>query len=228
MTPPLTYQNIYISEGFVYPDSNANEWIELYNANPYTIYLNNWYIDDVTDSGATPKVFTTTLLPNTYIAIEMTSSLFNNTGDTIQLLDSAKTIKDSITYTGSQQNKSIGRASLSSSTVCIQNPSKGKLNEPCINPNEDTTISTTPTTTPSPSFTPTIAYTPHILGIQTKLLKPTHILRKESYTYEYSKKDKELHEKTKKSEQKTIPILATAYSLLSFLSITAKMIIIRH
>lgn len=229
----LTYQNIYISEGFVYPDSSANEWIELYNANPYTVYLNNWYIDDVTDGGATPKAFTTTLLPNNYVVIEMTSSLLNNTGDTIQLLDSTKTIKDSITYTGSQQNKSIGRTSFSSSTVCIQISSKAKVNEPCINPNEDIySISPSPTSTsaPSPSITRILTYTPtpHTLGIHSKLVRPTHILRKQSHAYEYSRKDKEFHEKTKKSEQKAIPILATAYSLLSFLSITAKMIIVRR
>lgn len=230
-TPSINYQNILISEAFVYPESGSNEWVELYNANAYTVYLNNWYIDDITDGGAIPKVITITLLPNSYVVIEMTTSIFNNTGDTIQLLDSAKMTKDSITYTGSQMNKSIGRTLFSSNTVCIQNPSKATINEACISLNEDTnTISPSPTFTPtlSPPSTPTITYHPKILGTYNKLKKTNHLPQKSTHSYVYSNTEKELHKETIKEGHKAIPLLATAYSLLSFLSITAKMIIVRH
>ena len=84
---PQTYDNMYLSEVMVQPESGNNEWIEVYNANEFEVALDNWYIDDLENEGTTPKKFSLTIDSKGYRVFELSSSMFNNNGDSVRLLD---------------------------------------------------------------------------------------------------------------------------------------------
>lgn len=150
--PSSAYDNIYLSEVFPYPDS-GNEWVELYNSNDFSVRLSNWYIDDSENAGSTPKIFSLDIGPKSYAVFELSSSVFNNDGDSVRLLDFAKTAKDSFEYPAATKEKSFGRTSFASDDFCLQNPSKNGSNGPCINP----TTTPAPTTKITPTSTPLLA-----------------------------------------------------------------------
>jgi hypothetical protein len=131
-TLPSDYSNIFISEVFPYPQTNENEWIELYNNNNFKVCLEKWYIDDGENAGSTPKQISLCLESYSYGAADITSSLFNNSGDSARLLNAEKTEKDSIEYGKIVQGKSIGRISFENDEYCEQEPSKNAPNTDCI------------------------------------------------------------------------------------------------
>ena len=143
-----TYTNVYISEAFVYPQENDAEWIELYNANPYTLTLQNWTLDDISNGGSSPFTFSITIPANSYEVVTITKTMFNNSGDTIRLLDLSGYEKDLLVYIVSQKEKSIGRVNIGGSSLCIQNPTKGSQNTTCLTEN---TTKINNTETPSSS-----------------------------------------------------------------------------
>ncbi len=225
------YDKLYISEAFIYPESGQSEWVEIYNANSFQVSLANWYIDDTADSGSLPRSINITIPPHAYTVLEMNSALFNNAGDTIRLLDQNKILKDSIIYTASQKNMSIGRVNFVSNTICIQTPSKNNANNLCVENSvlEDEDETPTPTRIPdslimpSPAISLTLEYP--IYKEQYYQSQATNPPDHKDYTVtEKSSFKKEINTKP----QTTASLLATAYSLLSFLSIAAKMIITRE
>lgn len=122
-----SYSGIYINEVFPAPESGNKEWIELFNSNTSDITLTNWYVDS--------HQVTVSIPSNGYAVIEMSSSTFTNTGDTIQLLDSSKTVKDTFSYTYSEKGLSWGKDGTSQS-FCLQLPSRGITNNICNSPTE--------------------------------------------------------------------------------------------
>jgi len=135
LTPiPQSYDNIYISEAMVYPQSGNNEWIEIFNNNDYSVSLNNWFIDDIENGGSTPKSFSADIPAKSYYVFNLSSSMFNNGGDSVRLLDNNKNLKDSFEYAGGDQGKTFGRTSLDNDDFCPQEPSSGAANNSCINP----------------------------------------------------------------------------------------------
>jgi len=150
-TPTLTeivFNNIYLSEVMVNPESGENEWVEIYNNNDFAATLNNWYVDDIENGGSTPKVFNLEISAKGYGIFDLNTSVFNNSGDSVRLLDLNKTEKDSFEYSSSEQGKTWGRSSLDDDNFCLQESSKGKENTICINSTSiiiSPTISTAPT-----------------------------------------------------------------------------------
>ena len=138
-TPTLSFliENIYISEVMVSPD-NEDEWIELYNNNDFDVEINNWYIDDIENGGSVPKKFSKKIPKKGYEVIELTASVFNNSGDTVRLLDELHNLKDSFTYSSSKKGKTLGRISFEDNIFCLQNPSKNYLNDNCIDEENET------------------------------------------------------------------------------------------
>lgn len=130
---PISYDNILISEAMVNPPEGEFEWVEVYNGNPKEVLLENWYIDDIADGGGWPKQFSLTIQPYSYQSIELSSSIFNNDGDTVRLLDFDKREKDSFIYRYSQKGKTWARGSLDKKDFCLQEESKNMANGPCIN-----------------------------------------------------------------------------------------------
>ena len=159
-TSLVDYQNISISEVYPYPYSGEQEWIELYNGNSVQVNLDYWYIDDVENGGSTPKSFSLAIDPYSYGSITLSSSIFNNDGDTVRLLDANKNEKDSMEYGKITQGKSMGRISFSEDSYCEQEPSKNSPNSPCISApttqassqtssSQKTTVSTLKTISPA-------------------------------------------------------------------------------
>ena len=130
----ISYDNIFISEVMVYPESRQSEWIELYNNNDFSVSFINWYIDDIENGGATPKQFSELIDAKGYTTITFSSSLFNNDQDNVRLLDFNKIQKDGFEYQNPRQGKSLGRVSFDSESFCEEEPSYGVANTSCISP----------------------------------------------------------------------------------------------
>jgi hypothetical protein len=76
-----------------HPGSGDKEWVELYA--PDGSSLNNYWIDDDTDfssdTGSSAKKQITTTIPGSdsqHVVFELSSSMFNNDGDTVALFSS--------------------------------------------------------------------------------------------------------------------------------------------
>lgn len=151
---PISYNNIYISEVMANPPPGENEWIELFNNNDFSVSLTNWFIDDIENGGSSPKLFSLDIPAKNYGVIKFTSSLFNNTGDSVRLLDFNKSSIDDFEYASTTQEKTLGRTSFDSDEFCLQEPSKGNINNSCINP--------TPTPIPTPQPTHKPANSPYL------------------------------------------------------------------
>lgn len=165
--------NIFISEVMMDPPVGEYEWVEIYNSSDFSISLSNWYIDDIENAGSAPKSFSLTIAANQYAVVELSSSMFNNDGDTVRILDQNKVEKDVVSYLVSIKGKTLSRHSFETQEYCIQDATKNAQNIPCPRPtstptstpaitptltpiNTNSPTSThTPTTTPSPSQTPT-------------------------------------------------------------------------
>jgi len=128
----ISYDNIFLSEVMANPDTNQKEWVEIYNNNDFSVDLTDWYIDDLENSGSSPKSFSLTLAAKSYGVIQPSSSIFNNDTDTVRLLDFNKQEKNSFEYADSEKNKTWGRISFDSDDFCLQEPSLGTMNNPCI------------------------------------------------------------------------------------------------
>lgn len=131
---PSLYKNVYLSEVMVNPTTGEKEWVEIYNDNDFSISLKNWYVDDLENAGSSPKIFSLEISGKSYGVHNLTSSMFNNDGDSVRLLDFNKSLKDDFEYQKTEQGKSFGRASFDSDNFCLQEPSKNFVNNPCINP----------------------------------------------------------------------------------------------
>lgn len=129
-----SYDNIYISEVMVNPPTGEKEWMEIYNDNDFSVSLNNWFIDDQESAGSSPKIFSLIIDAKSYGVADLTSSMFNNDGDSVRLLDFNKNPKDDFEYQETESGKTLGRNSLESDNFCLQEPSKNSANNPCINP----------------------------------------------------------------------------------------------
>ena len=152
---PISYQNIYLSEVYPNPQTGENEWVEIYNANDFTVNLTNWYLDDLENAGSLPKKFSLTIQPKSYAVFNLSTSIFNNDADAVRLLDFEKKEKDSFEYQNSQKGKSFGRISLQDDQFCLQEPSPNQPNSSCLlslltpTPFFSQNSITTPTKTPT-------------------------------------------------------------------------------
>jgi hypothetical protein len=162
-TAQISYDNMYLSEVLVNPPSGDKEWVELYNGNDFAVQLQNWFIDDIENGGASPKTFSLSVPANGYAVLELSTGIFNNDGDSVRLLDFNRSIKDDFDYASSEDGKSWGRSAITDEGVCMQEPTKGTANSGCIGvTNTATTTSNTSsqkaptgTKTPTPTRTPT-------------------------------------------------------------------------
>ena len=176
----LTIDNIYISEVMVDPITGEKEWIEIYNDNDSLASLNGWYIDDLENAGSSPKIFSLEINAKSYAVYNLTSSMFNNDEDNVRLLDFDKKLKDDFEYSKTEQGKTLGRANLDSDDFCLQEPSKGYVNNSCINP--------TPTLiTPTNKIESSVIIPPTKKVItqkaQTNITQTTPNLTKQNYSY---------------------------------------------
>lgn len=97
-TPRPDINGIRIVELYPYPLMNENEWIKIHNTNPISVDLSNWYIDDAEGAGSPPKQFSVLLSSDSTYVIELASSILNNDGDIVRLLNQNGVEKDSFEY----------------------------------------------------------------------------------------------------------------------------------
>jgi len=226
--------NIIITEVMAYPDTSDNEWVELYNNNNFSVTFANWYIDDVENSGSTPKIFSMEIVAHGYSIVNINTSMFNNDGDTVRVLNSYKNEVDSIEYGTSEKGKSLGRVSLENDTFCEQNPSPGHSNNSCISaPTTQSTHTINPTVSPLPS--PTIEQTDTLNLISDtpspKKLDSSFLNNSENnsntFTQPLSEKGQVMGTQTRNDPKRTAIIQSLSYisvvfSLLGIISVLVK------
>lgn len=94
--------SVTINEVLVHPSPGGGEWIEVYN--PNGIDLKSYWVDDDTnfgsDSGSSGKKSFESVQGSTgqYVVLDLSSALFNNTGDIVVLFDGSGTIVDQVQY----------------------------------------------------------------------------------------------------------------------------------
>ncbi len=179
-TPTLTHTpapgGLFINEFMPDPaqdwngDTNGDdndEWIEIYNANAFSVDLNGWMLDDVADGGSTPFVVSgsTTIAPNGFLIFYRadTNITLNNTNDDVRLLRPDASVADTISYKTSAPNASWSRVPDGAnyfSRYCPPTPNASNCS-----------VAATPTFTPTP-FAKTLSLTnfslsPTPIGITT-------------------------------------------------------------
>lgn len=158
----VTPDSILLSEIYPQPSGDSNEWIEIFNDSDRHAYLRDWYIDDVSNGGSAPRIFSMNIAPQSFGVIEFSQQLLNNDGDTVQLLNPQKVVVESFTYTDSQENLSVAKSDLQDSSWCLQIPSRGATNNSCTAPSP--TPTKRPTSTPRPTATPRVGVTKNTAG----------------------------------------------------------------
>ncbi|MEI6326702.1 MAG: lamin tail domain-containing protein [Candidatus Roizmanbacteria bacterium] len=153
----VTPDSIVLSEIFPQPSGDDNEWIEIFNNADQEVQLRDWYIDDVSNGGSAPRIFSMNIAPQSFGVIEFTQQFLNNSGDTVQLLNPQKNVVESFTYADSQESLSIAKSNVRDMAWCLQLPSRGVANGTCIAPSPTPTRH--PTSTPHPTVTPRIGVT---------------------------------------------------------------------
>jgi hypothetical protein len=222
----ISYDNIYISEAMVNPVTGEKEWLEIYNDNDFPVSLKNWYIDDLENAGSSPKIFSLEISAKSYGVFNLSSSMFNNDGDSVRLLDFNKNLKDDFEYEKSEQGKTLGRTRLDLDDFCLQEPSKNSVNNPCINP----ILTTTSICTGQACLTPTINVIAPKTQIYSGLINQTPTLPRRSPAIGGTKAGLTspdiLGISTKINHNNSLinilTILSISYSLLAIISILVK------
>lgn len=221
-TAPVSYDNIYLSEAMVNPVTGEKEWVEIYNNNDFSASLNNWYIDDLENAGSSPKIFSLEINAKNYGVFNL-SSMFNNDGDSVRLLDFNKNLKDDFEYEKSEQGKTLGRTRLDSDDFCLQEPSKNSVNNPCIDPTPSVTpilFVTMGRINPSPTKNALQTKTPILTGRETR---PLQYLSPIPYTQSSNILGISTKINHNNSLINLLAILSISYSLLTIISILFKM-----
>ena len=222
--PQESYAKVYISEAMVYPQTSESEWIELYNDNDFSVDLTNWYIDDIENGGSLPKILNINIEPKSYAVFNLTSSMFNNNGDAVRLLDFNKNFKDGFEYSDGTQGKSWGRTSFENDNFCLQEPTKNLKNSSCLVP----TNSPTPTSNPTPTFFPTLTSGKNI-KVKTSWISPISRFTRNSSNKTAFSTDSGQILGIESNPSQTNPIITSfsiisfSYSLLTIIGILLKM-----
>jgi hypothetical protein len=145
-----TPNELYISEIMTYPAS-GHEWVELYNNSSTEAQLIKWYFDDIDGQGASPQTFTVTVPPFDFTSVELSTSILNNTGDDIRLLDNNLNLIDRLSYNDSKKGYTWGRNNIYSTNVCLENPSPDEKNNDCL-PADTNELTSNPSQKPTPTL----------------------------------------------------------------------------
>lgn len=227
-TPVPQFSNVYISEAMVNPNTGEREWVELYNNNEFEVVLTDWFIDDA-EGGSNPKDISISLPVKNYHVVEFDTSVFNNDGDSVRLLDDSGIEKDTFSYSSSQKGESWGRTTIVSSLFCLQEPTKGFANGSCLslgNPSSPTT-STKASFHPEPTTKTSQTDKNPVRAALNSSPKKTPSTNQKNTT---TSKDYVLGESTTRPTQnkkphlsKTLSLVSFSYSLLTIISIFFRM-----
>ncbi|MDD2753286.1 MAG: lamin tail domain-containing protein [Candidatus Portnoybacteria bacterium] len=121
-------QKVFINEFLSWPEDNAKEWVELFNADSSAINLSGWQIDDA-DNSTSPQVIPadTTIDANGFLVISFNKNALNNDGDKVRLLWPDDQVVHSVTYDKSQQGRAV--AKFDSGWLWTNQPTPGQTNK---------------------------------------------------------------------------------------------------
>ena len=112
----------------IYPPTNSDDWIELYNTSSSEIDISGWKLLDTATTPMKILPVSTKIAPKSFLVVSVSNRL-NNTGDTIKLVDQNETEIDLFNYTSCQENKSFARLpDGGGSWSGSQSPTKGTAN----------------------------------------------------------------------------------------------------
>jgi len=98
------------------------------------------------NEGSSPKKFSLEIPAKSYQVFNLSSSMFNNDGDSVRLLDFNKILKDDFEYDSSLQGKTWGRTDFLNNNFCLQEQSYSSPNNSCLIPSLTPTTKILPTT----------------------------------------------------------------------------------
>jgi len=236
--PSQKYENIFISEAIVAPNTGEKEWVELYNDNDFEAKLVDWYIDDIEDGGSKPKKFTLNIPAQSYKTVILPNGFFNNSGDSVRLMDFEEQEKGNFSYTSSKKGLSWGWTKIKDTNFCEQYPTPDNENSGCVATTSSNTSSTQSSETAKSSSTPIMYSTTNtsigqssqvatsIRGRYRILVSPPIIANTDNHISSNQVLGASISQNTKTSQKKLdLQFLAGVYSLLSAGSITAKIIL---
>ena len=153
-----------INEFLAHPSSGDKEWVELYV--PEGVDVTNYWIDDDTDftsdTGSSSKKQITSIVQGSdsrHVVFELSSSIFNNSGDTVALFASDGTLVDHYDYASDPgTDVAIGRTP--DATGDFQVLSFATRGSPNSNPKPPDTPTPAPTDKPTPTSKPTVTPKP--------------------------------------------------------------------
>ncbi len=129
---PPPQPEVFLSEVMVYPDKDS-EWVELYNPNPKTITLTDWFLDDQENGGSAPKPFSITIQSQNYSLIQLNNQIFNNDGDQVRLLSPEQKEIDRFEYEKANKGRTFSRSSLNRTAPwCETTPTLNQPNTQCL------------------------------------------------------------------------------------------------
>lgn len=130
--PTPNISNLIVSEIMANPDSDQDEWIEIYNPNNYSVSLKDSCIFDVSNHS---RCFSgeAAVAPNSYYSHSFSSGFLNNDGDTVNFQNT------SVTYFNSPKGFSYSRQE--NGAWCFTSPSQNLPNLPCTNIVDDDSAS---------------------------------------------------------------------------------------
>ncbi len=144
---------VVINEFSIHPGNGNKEWVEFYN--PAGVDLSGYWIDDDTDfnndSGGSSKKLLENIQPGSdenHFVFELSSSMFNNSGDSVVLLSPDGSVVDQYKYIEDPGSDGIiGRnPDGNGSFQLLASATRGSPNSPPLPP---------PTSTPAPTLKPT-------------------------------------------------------------------------
>ncbi|MDP4011540.1 MAG: hypothetical protein Q8P72_04945, partial [Candidatus Roizmanbacteria bacterium] len=215
----------------VAPNTGEKEWVELYNDNDFSVTLSEWYIDDIADSGSLPKEISITIGSKMYATIELSIGKFNNSGDSVRLLDQEEIEKNIFSYDHSEKGKTWGWSELKNDIFCLQLPSQNTQNNACTQAQSSTkstqtsseaTVSTSKTkdsTRSSQSSTSNSSLKSYAIAVT-----PPTIFKEDTVESEQSVLSATTSQIDPHASPGYLPLLAASYSLLSIGSLVTKMI----
>jgi len=213
----------------VSPHSGEYEWVELYNGNDFDVTLTNWYIDDMANGGSSPRLFTLTVPKEGYGIVDLLSGIFNNSDDSVRLLDNASVLKHEFSYTFSEKGYTWGAQNKTFTSYCIQSPTRNANNSGCIAVSDNSPPSTLAAAVVSP---------PQVRGQSQSTTHTLSTANSRSHSYyrvavtpptllsHISPQVLRAHSVSSSKEtsdnKSQLPFLAGAYSLLSGISLGLK------
>ena len=119
--PPLALQ---LSEIMACALTGEPEWVELFNPNTSSVALEGW---SITDAASNKRIISGQVSANSYFTFDLVPSLLNNTGDQLQLLDSAQHVVLSTTLPACSSGESFVYTAEGWQTQA--SPTKGQANQ---------------------------------------------------------------------------------------------------